>query len=666
MSATLFDGAVLTVEVGFSTSSGGGKVPLGSTLASINWTDVSSYVRSVSTSRGRSSELDTFQTGSASIIFSNADRRFDPEYASGPYYGTLTPLRPVRIRAQYGAGATTNLFFGWVEQWPQSYENPVDSTVTVTASDSFKILNLLTLPSLWDTQITTDTVQGTKPDGPTQWFKFDDGERPTSAFDSYQNVTGGTWQEYYGYTPAGLSAASLVQNSTTLSAVFNGLNWINCSELQPRVRLPAIANKFTVEFWIQTTHAAAGDYAIMGGGRDFGIGMTVNGAGAGVIRGYTNDPVLGIYPTMVTTTTKVNDGLPHHVVLVFDYYTSPATTRGIYVDGTYFGAAYETYPTFSSSYAGDISTYKIGWIFEPFTTAANNFTSGLKATIDELVIYNGITLSAAQVANHYSIGNGTYGAGQRTDERISTVLSLAQWMSDGTSLATGSGTVQAVDIENKTPLAVAQECETAEQGKLFIDRDGKVKFITRSAMATTSTYNTSQYTFGDGSGELGYTSLEFAFNDRLIFNRSIVARKNGATAISNDTTSQGQYFIRSGSISDLIVNTDQQVVDIADARLAAYKQPLMRVEQLTFTPRQSPSTLYAAAIGVEIGTRLTVKRRPQNVGSVLSKEVIVEGISHSISPNGWETSFTLSPVFVATFVLDSTTFGVLDVNQLGY
>jgi hypothetical protein len=662
MSATLLDGAVLTVEIGFSTSSGSGQVPLGSTLASINWTDVSSYVRSVSTSRGRSSELDTFQTGSASIVFSNADRRFDPEYTAGPYFGTLTPLRPVRIRAQYGGGATTNLFFGWVEQWPQTYENPTDATVTVTASDSFKILNLLTLPSLWDYQITTDTVPAGSPDGPTQWFKFDDGATPTSAFDSYQNVTGGTWEQFYGYTPAGGSADSLVKNTTTRSAVFDGLNWINCSELQPRVRLPATANRLTVEFWIQTTHAAAGDYGIMGGGRDWGIGMTVNGAGVGVIRGYTNDPVIGIYPTMVTTTTQVNDGNPHHVVLVFDY----GTTRSIYVDGIEFGVAYENYPTFSDTYAGDISTYKIGWIFAPFTTAADNFTSGLKATIDELVIYNGTTLSAAQVANHYAIGNGTYGAGQRTDERISTALTLAEWMTDGTSLNTGSGTVQAVDIENKTPLAVAQECETAEQGRLFIDRDGKVKFITRSAFATTSTYNTSQYTFGDAPGELGYTSLEFAFNDRLIFNRSIAGRRNGATATLNDTTSQGQYFIRSGSISDMIVNTDQQVIDTATARLAAYKQPLMRVEQLTFTPRQSPSTLYAVAIGVEIGTRLTVKRRPQGVGSVLSKEVIVEGISHSISPDGWETSFTLSPVFAATFVLDSATFGVLDSNQLGY
>lgn len=659
MTATLSDGVVFTVEVGFSTTAGTNRVPLGSTLESINWTDVSAYVRSVSTSRGRSSELDAFQTGSASITFSNADRRFDPEYAAGPYYGALTPLRPVRIRAQYGAGATTNLFFGWVEQWPQQYQNPTDATVTVTASDGFKILNLITLPSFWDYQIGNDGV--------TEWFKFDDGTTPAIAFDSATNTVGGTWQQTSGVSPAGLSASSLIQNSVTPAAVFNGSNWINCLQVQPTVRLPAVANKITVEFWIQTTHTTAGDYAIFGGGRDFGVGLSINGSGVGVIRGFFNDPVLGIYPTMTTTTTQVNDGNPHHVVMVFDYTTTPFVTRGIYVDGTYFGGAtYESSPTFSSTFSGDVLNYKIGFAFSPFTTASDNFTSNLRGTLDELCVYNGIALSAAQVAKHYAIGNGTYGAGQRTDERISEVLNMVQWMTDGTDLTTGSATVQAIDTQNKTPLAVAQECEAAEQGRLFIDRDGKVEFISRNALATVSTYNTSQYTFGDSTGELGYTNLQFEFNDRLVFNRSIVSRKNGPTATLNDTTSQGQYFIRTSSVTDLIVDTDQQISDIANARLVAYTQPLLRIEQMAFTPRQSPAALYPVAIGVEIGTRITVNRRPQGVGSVITKQVIVEGISHTITPDSWQTVFSLSPVFVSTFVLDSSTFGVLDSNQLGY
>ena len=79
VTATLEDGMVLTVEIGFATTAGDGTVPINSTLASITWTDVTSSVRDISTSRGRSSELDTYSAGSCSVILGNEDRHFDPE-----------------------------------------------------------------------------------------------------------------------------------------------------------------------------------------------------------------------------------------------------------------------------------------------------------------------------------------------------------------------------------------------------------------------------------------------------------------------------------------------------------------------------------------------------------------------------------------------------------
>jgi hypothetical protein len=651
MSATLIDGVVFTVEIGFSTTAGTNRVPLGSTLASINWTDVSAYVRNVSTSRGRSSELDTFQTGSASIVFSNADRRFDPEYTAGPYYGALTPLRPVRIRAQYGAGATTNLFFGWIEQWPQTYDNPTDATVTVTASDGFKVLNLITLPSYWEYQVRTD--------GPTAWFRFDDGTAPTTAFESISALFNGVWKTNAGAATTGASSESLVVDDTSVSALFDGTDFIEIPQASFTFGFTDYLAK-TVECWISTTTTTNGSYGIFyKPGYEFtvAIGMIVAG-GVGTIQGQWGT-VGGVNLTNAeTSAVTVNDGKPHHILLRWDYNTS---AHQLWVDGVLA----TTSTSFSNSEPTETNIV-VGKAYTSSATSTYNMASGFVGTIDELAFYNTKALTTTQIANHYAIGVGTYGAGQRTDQRISDVLNMAQWMTDGTDLNTGSGTVQAIATQGKNPLALAQESETAEQGRLFIDRDGKVEFISRNALATTSTYNTSQYTFGDSTGELGYTSLQFEFNDRLIFNRSVVGRSNGPTATFNDTTSQGQYFIRTSDVTDLIVDTDQQIIDIANARLSAYAQPKLRVEQLTFTPRQSPVALYPVAIGVEIGTRITVNRRPQGVGSLISKQVIVEGISHTITPDGWETTFTLSPVFVATFILDSATFGVLDSNQLGY
>ena len=657
MSATLIDGVVFTVEIGFSTTAGTNRVPLGSTLASINWTDVSAYVRNVSTSRGRSSELDTFQTGSASITFSNADRRFDPEHTAGPYYGALTPLRPVRIRAQYGAGATTNLFFGWIEQWPQTYENPSDATVTVTASDGFKVLNLLTLPSEWAYRVLTDTRV-------VYWLRMGDGTSPT-VFDAFNNRKFGDYKTLAGAASSGVSTDSLVANDDNPAAVFDGTKYVEGT-------IPWDTS--AINFWMQTDRTAAGEYAIFTFPNDLPscLGMVVTAGGVGTLRFTRATKSIGIpglpTPDLVgsfTSAVQVNDGKPHHIVLNVNDPEFPSPT--LYIDGTRVTLTAGA----SGDYNGPANQSGVARPFVGSATPGTNFASAFIGTLDEIVVY-AITaipveyVYAADVTTNYQIGAGTYLANQRTDQRISTVLTMAQWMTDGTDLNTGSGTVQAIATQGKTPLAVAQECEAAEQGRLFIDRDGKVEFISRNAFATSSTYNTSQYTFGDSTGELGYTSLQFEFNDRLIFNRSVVGRRNGATATFNDTTSQGQYFIRTSDVTDLIVNTDQQIIDIANARLDAYKQPKLRVEQLTFTPRQSPVALYPVAIGVEIGTRITVNRRPQGVGSLISKQVIVEGISHTITPDGWETTFTLSPVFVATFILDSATFGVLDSNQLGY
>jgi hypothetical protein len=167
MSEILFDGMALTVEVGFSTTAGSGRVPLGSTLASINWTDITEHVREVSTSRGRSSELDTYSAGSCQVLLDNRTRLFDPENSAGTYYGNLTPLRPIRIRVTPAGGTIRSIFFGFIDQWPQSYSWPNESTVAVTATDAFKVLNEFKLPNYFVYTTTYDA-------SPDAWYPLRD------------------------------------------------------------------------------------------------------------------------------------------------------------------------------------------------------------------------------------------------------------------------------------------------------------------------------------------------------------------------------------------------------------------------------------------------------------------------------------------------------------
>lgn len=108
------------------------------------FTDISAYVREWSTSRGRSSQLDGFSAGTASIVLDNRDRRFDPLYASSPYNPNVKPNKRVRIRATANA-VTYPIFDGYVDDWRQEYTLGGDQVCVLGATDGFKLLTRKTL-----------------------------------------------------------------------------------------------------------------------------------------------------------------------------------------------------------------------------------------------------------------------------------------------------------------------------------------------------------------------------------------------------------------------------------------------------------------------------------------------------------------------------------------
>lgn len=653
MSVNLFDSVSFTVEIGFATVSGSNRVPLGGALTDIVWTDVSAYVRDVSTKRGRNSELDDFSTGSAQVTFSNRDRRFDPEYSAGPYFGALTPGRPIRIRAAYNGGAVTNLFFGFVDSWEQQYNPPADSTAVVSASDAFKIFNLLSLPAFWDYQIASDA--------PKNWFKLSEGAGVATALDSQKTITGMSWVTTGGAVSVSDSSSSLLADLTDTAAKFDGTRGLSVSPQlpSPANTIPA-AYKRTLELWISSTTTVNGSYGIakFGSGElTMGVGMVVSG-GVGTIKVWRGSIAGVSLVEIYTSSVVVNDGEPHHIVLpLYGGYEGPAILPK--VDNV--DVVYSTVQTWTAGY--DTSTDTLGL---PMTQLdGNTFTSAFVGVIDEVVLHSK-SLTAADITAHYQIGFGTYLAGQTTSARLSTLLSMASWMSDGSDLTTGNSTVQGIDTTGKSLLSAAKECEAAEQGRFFISRDGKAKFISRQSIQTVPTYKTSQRTYGDNGSELPYTDIGFEYNDRLVANRVIVSRLGGATFTADDTVSQGQYFIRAKGLSNLITDGDRFSQDLATAQVASYKDPSLRINELTVNPRGLPASLYPAVIGDEIGTRVTVNRRPQGVGSVISKELILEGVAHRITPDSWQTTFSFSPTPVNYFILDDAVFGRLDLNVLGY
>ncbi len=106
------------------------------------WTDISPYVQGGSSQRGRTSELEQFPAGVATLVLDNSItdgsyRPFDPDDPASPFYGTLTTNRRCRIQAVWD-GTTYILFDGYIEDWPSDVIPSQDwSEITVTATDAF-------------------------------------------------------------------------------------------------------------------------------------------------------------------------------------------------------------------------------------------------------------------------------------------------------------------------------------------------------------------------------------------------------------------------------------------------------------------------------------------------------------------------------------------------
>lgn len=655
MSVKLFDNVFFTVEIGFATTSGSNKIPLNGALTDIVWSDVSAYVRDVSTNRGRNSELDEFSTGTAQIVLSNANRWFDPEYSSGPFFGALTPGRPIRIRAQYNTGPLNDIFFGFVDSWEQQYNYPSDATVSISCSDAFKVLNQLTLPGYYDTYTESLTNMASR-------YKLSEGTGSIYAQDILNNSAPLRWIDSTGtldgfspltayITSSATNTNSVVSDTIDNSAALNGNAGLLVYPFDPYTNIST--NAIGASIWFNTSSTTDGTYGLTNIQLKLDqltSGMVVS-SGIGTIKFLRANRASGVNEVW-TSTVKVNDGKPHLLSMpVGTGVQSPIPT----VDGVPM--------SYSTTYTAiNFRAPTIGFA-NNISTAEHAFTRAWNGAIDDFIIWK---TALPNFVTFYQAGTEKLNAGQKTNERITTILNLAKWMTDGSSLTSGLSTVIGIVTLNKTVLAAIKECETAEQGRLFIDASGKVKFISRNAIQNTSIYNTSQRTYGDGVGELQYKDVGFTYNDRLIKNKVTVSRVNGDVITKDDAVSQSQYFIRADSVTNLITDNDGFSTDLAIARLDFYKNPSLRIESLVVNPRANKSILFPAVLGDEIGTRITVVRRPQNVGSAISKELTIEGISHRITSSSWETVYSLSPVAPVYFVLDSSTQGRLDVNRLGF
>jgi hypothetical protein len=254
---------------------------------------------------------------------------------------------------------------------------------------------------------------------------------------------------------------------------------------------------------------------------------------------------------------------------------------------------------------------------------------------------------------------------ETTSQRLTSLLALSEVDYTGTTSIASSSIALGHDNAYTVPdgtnaLAYVNSIQKAEQGRVFMSRDGTLTFQTRIG----TTLSNPVISFDDNSGT-HYDAIQIEFDADNVVNRAQVINLDGTTATADDLASQAKYFIQTKSINGSILE-NSELQDLADYLIVAEPEPRFTAvgtsfAMLTNTERDDVAT-------VDIGDTISVAKDIPGLGSSIGEELSVEGIEATIDfRTGHRVTFYTSPTtIVYQLILDDPTYGVLNAeNVLG-
>jgi hypothetical protein len=110
--------------------------------------DLTDITRGIKINRGRNIARDTYEAGTCSVRIYDQNGRFNPQNTSSDLYGYLTPLRKLRISAEYN-GLDYYLFSGYTTDYVYTYDQAENvSYVDINASDAFRLFAMATVNTI--------------------------------------------------------------------------------------------------------------------------------------------------------------------------------------------------------------------------------------------------------------------------------------------------------------------------------------------------------------------------------------------------------------------------------------------------------------------------------------------------------------------------------------
>ena len=259
---------------------------------------------------------------------------------------------------------------------------------------------------------------------------------------------------------------------------------------------------------------------------------------------------------------------------------------------------------------------------------------------------------------------------QLSSERFDDLLDLPEVAYTGTrSIETGVATLggaAAYTVSNGTSVAgYANKINEAEQGRIFVDREGTMTFQKR--LGTTLGVPVAE--FHDDGTQIGYSAIDIAFQADTVVNRASVQHA-GATSpeVAEDLVSQAAYLVQTQSITDSLVHNDAAALTLAQYLISP--DPEARFNFLgTEFPGTAALDQDALAI-LDVGDLINIQKSiTTSAGPTqFAQDLTIEGLEHrlTLSAGHAVTYFTAPTTIVYELILDDAVYGTLDAeNVLG-
>ena len=259
---------------------------------------------------------------------------------------------------------------------------------------------------------------------------------------------------------------------------------------------------------------------------------------------------------------------------------------------------------------------------------------------------------------------------QLSSARFNDLLDLPEVAYTGTrSIETGVATLggsAAYTVSNGVSVAAyANKINEAEQGRIFVDREGTMTFQKR--LGTTLGIPVAE--FHDDGTDIGYSAIDISFQADTVINRASVEHAGASSPeVAEDLASQALYLIQTKSITDSLLHNDAAALTLAEYLISPDPEARFNFLGTEFpgTPALDQDTLALLDVGdlINIQKSITTSAGPTQ----FAQDLTIEGLEHrlTLSAGHAVTYFTSPTTIVYELILDDIVYGTLDAeNVLG-